>query len=124
MELDPFQLELIAHRSLSPSAFAVLFGSVAAINFLGGAVLWYVGAWPVVGFMGLDIALIWFGFHWSFNASLKKEKIIITRYEMRIERYFGDRVVEVLHFGIGFFQLELERDAERGTVGRLVVRSR
>ena len=77
MELDPFQLELIAHRSLSPSAFAVLFGSVAAINFLGGAVLWYVGAWPVVGFMGLDIALIWFGFHWSFNASLKKEKITI-----------------------------------------------
>jgi uncharacterized membrane protein len=54
------------HRSLSPTGFWILMGVLAGVSFSAGTVFWLLGAWPVIGFMGLDVALTW---RWSTSPS-------------------------------------------------------
>ena len=124
MANSDFQLEISPHQSLSPRGFACLIGTVAAVNFTGGIVLWWLGAWPVIGFMGIDVALIWLGFRLSFRKGLKKERITITEHELLIERLASENVIETLNFARGFVQVFLEHDEGRNIVGRLWVRSK
>ena len=48
---------LTPHRSLSPKGFVILMSVIAGFNFIVGLFFYVIGAWPVVGFMGLDVAL-------------------------------------------------------------------
>ncbi len=63
-ELD---LLLQPHRSLSPTGFWVIMAVLAVWSFAGGIVFLSVGAWPVIGFVGIDVALIWFAFKASYG---------------------------------------------------------
>ena len=50
-----FAAILTPHRSLGPKGFAVLMGAVCIVSFSTGLLFYLIGAWPVVGFMGLDV---------------------------------------------------------------------
>ena len=63
-ELD---LLLRPHRSLSPTGFWVIMAFLAVWSFAGGIVFLSVGAWPVIGFVGIDVALVWFAFKASYG---------------------------------------------------------
>lgn len=63
-ELD---LLLRPHRSLSPTGFWVIMTILAVWSFVGGIVFLSVGAWPVIGFVGIDVALVWFAFKASYG---------------------------------------------------------
>jgi uncharacterized membrane protein len=67
MSDDEAELDLLLrpYRSLSPAGFWVIMTILAVWSFAGGIVFWIVGAWPVIGFVGLDVALVW----WAFKAS-------------------------------------------------------
>ena len=39
---------------------------IGGINLAAGMVFYVLGAWPVVGFMGLDVALVWWAFRKNF----------------------------------------------------------
>ena len=54
-----FAATLTPHRSLSPRGKRVVIGLVAALALVPGIVFYVAGAWPVVGFMGLDVIAIW-----------------------------------------------------------------
>jgi uncharacterized membrane protein len=54
-----FAATLTPHRSLSPRGKQVVIGLVAALALVPGIVFYVAGAWPVVGFMGLDVLAIW-----------------------------------------------------------------
>jgi len=58
-----FSTLLRPHRSLSPLGFKWLIRLVIAANLLIGLPMYLLGAWPVAGFAGLDVALLW----WLFN---------------------------------------------------------
>jgi len=60
-----FDIILRPHRSLSPAGFWVVMAIVAGWSFIGGIVFLAVGAWPVIGFFGIDVALV----YWAFRAS-------------------------------------------------------
>ena len=69
---------LTPHRSLSPKGFVILMSVIAGFNFIGGLFFYAIGAWPVVGFMGLDVALIWWAFRANFADARRAEHIEIT----------------------------------------------
>ncbi len=50
-----FSALLTPHRSLGSVGFFVVMGLIAGISFVGGVVFFLVGAWPVIGFLGLDV---------------------------------------------------------------------
>ena len=53
-----FAAELRPPRSLSPLGFGLLMGAISAVSFAAGLGFWLLGAWPVVGFLGLDVVLL------------------------------------------------------------------
>src|SRR6516165_1219944 len=62
-----FSAVLTPHRSLGPKGFMVLMGAVCAVSFGTGLLFYLLGAWPVIGFMGLDVALIYIAFKLNFR---------------------------------------------------------
>lgn len=70
-----FDLVLRPHRSLSPAGFWVIMTIMAVWSFGGGIVFWLVGAWPVIGFVGLDVALVWWAFRASYGDGRTRERL-------------------------------------------------
>ena len=84
---------LTPHRSLSRRGFATMMAGLGAISFVAGTVFWLIGAWPVVGFFGLDIALIWLAFRLSYRSARQTERVRLVEDELTVERVGvrGDR---------------------------------
>ena len=51
-------LILAPHRSLTPAGFWAVMGVLIAANFVAGVMFLALGAWPVLGFLGLDVVLV------------------------------------------------------------------
>jgi len=81
-----FTATLLPHRSLSRKGFIALMTAVGAIGFVGGAVFIMMGAWPVTGFFGLDVLLIYMAFRLNYRAARSIEKVDLTESELRITR--------------------------------------
>jgi uncharacterized membrane protein len=73
-----FTAVLSPHRSLGPKGFMVLMAAVCAISFATGLLFYLIGAWPVIGFMGLDVALIYVAFKLNFRALRRYEIVALT----------------------------------------------
>jgi len=59
-------------------AFAVVMAVVALFSFIAGMVFLSVGAFPVLGFFGLDALAIWLAFRASFRSQRQETRIRIT----------------------------------------------
>ena len=81
-----FDAVLTPHRSLSPRGFWLLMGCVVAVSFTGGLVFVIAGAWPIFGFFGLDVALIYWAFRASYRSGRAHERLRLTRDELTVER--------------------------------------
>ena len=53
---------LTPHRSLSPTGFLIFMAVLGGISFVTGMVFLLAGAWPVFGFLGLDVLLVYWAF--------------------------------------------------------------
>jgi len=81
-----FSVVLTPHRSLGPRGFLVFMATVGAVSFGTGLLFYLMGAWPVVGFLGLDVLLIYVAFKLNFRAlsvyetvDLSPETLTVTR---------------------------------------------
>lgn len=74
----PVRFVLSPHRSLSRPGFLVLMAFIGGVSFVTGIVFAMLGAWPVLGFFGLDVALIWYAFHRNFRSGRQLETIDIA----------------------------------------------
>src|SRR3954462_3217035 len=81
-----FSALLTPHRSLSRTGFLVLMGFVCAVSFAAGLVFLLMGAWPVFGFFGLDVLVIWWAFRINFRDAKASEEISVTHFELRVRR--------------------------------------
>jgi uncharacterized membrane protein len=89
-DFDPqpelFSALLTPHRSLSRSGFLVLMGFISAVSFAAGMAFLLMGAWPVLGFFGLDALAIYWAFRINFRDARASEEIRITPSELRLRR--------------------------------------
>ena len=51
-----FSVMLVPHRSLGRRGFLLLMAIIAALCFAIGVFFFMLGAWPVLGFVGLDFS--------------------------------------------------------------------
>lgn len=116
-----FGATLHPHRSLSPAGFRVLM-AVLTISFLGiGLVFYLAGAWPVVGFCGLELALVYLFFKVNFRDLRRYETIRLTESELEICRVAPDGRAERVAFQPYWLRVSLEDRAGRSS--RLVLSS-
>jgi uncharacterized membrane protein len=113
---------LTPHRSLSPKGFVILMSVIVGLNLTVGMFFYVIGAWPVVGFMGLDVALIWWAFRANFADARRAEHIEITADELVLRRLSENKPSQVQRFARHWVRVELEEDRERELVGPLYLR--
>jgi uncharacterized membrane protein len=112
-----FATSLSPHRSLSAEGFRfVMLGAVAA-NLVIGLPLFIMGAWPVFGFMGLDVFLLWWLFKRSYLDARRSETLLLTDRELVVVRVAPDGEREELRLDAYWLKVE-------ATEERLVVTSR
>ncbi|XSG81786.1 MAG: DUF2244 domain-containing protein [Methyloligella sp. ZOD6] len=81
-----FRALLTPNRSLGPTGFLVLMSIISGISFVTGLVFWMMGAWPVMGFFGLDVALIYIAFRASYRAGRLHETVDLTDEALTVTR--------------------------------------
>jgi uncharacterized membrane protein len=81
-----FSARLTPHRSLNRTGFLVLMALVCAVSFVAGVAFLLMGAWPVFGFFGLDVLVIYWAFRVNFRRGDASEEITITPSELRLRR--------------------------------------
>lgn len=74
------------HRSLSPRGFLILISALGAVSFVAGLVFVAIGAWPVMGFFGLDVALVYWAFTLNYHSGRMCEVVDITPDLMTLTR--------------------------------------
>ena len=114
-----WQATLTPHRSLTRQGFLVVMGLVVAVNLVIGGPFMAIGAWPVAGFAGLDVLIIWWAFRANFADARKMERISITEHELVFDRFAENRAPEQQRFVRRWVRVELEEDRERELIGRL-----
>jgi uncharacterized membrane protein len=85
-EPELFSALLTPHRSLNRTGFLVLMGFLSAVSFAAGVAFWMMGAWPVFGFFGLDVLLVYWAFKVNFRRAKATEMIRVTPSELRVRR--------------------------------------
>jgi len=77
--LAPFDAVLYPNRSLGPFGFYALMSAIVLVSAALGAAFVYAGAWPVSGFLGLDVLLLYLAFRWNYRAGRCAELVRLDR---------------------------------------------
>jgi uncharacterized membrane protein len=85
-----FSTLLRPHRSLSAEGFKWVMRGAIAANLLIGLPMYLLGAWPVLGFMGLDVWLLYWLFQRSYLDARRSETLTLTDRELIIDRVAPD----------------------------------
>ena len=81
-----FSAIITPHRSLSGQGFLAVMALVGGLSFIGGMFFFLLGAWPVVGFLGLDVLLVYWAFRANYRAAAAFEEVTVTPSELRVRR--------------------------------------
>lgn len=110
---------LTPHRSLGPTGFRVLMGVTGALCLGGGAAFLAVGAWPVFGFLGLDVLLVWLAFRASYRSGRMRETIRLDRTGLRVSRIAPDGRARSWSFQPSWLRVDLDEPVEHESQVRL-----
>lgn len=86
MTQEAFRAILHPHRSLSPRGFLILMSAIGAFSFVTGIAFLMIGAWPVMGFFGLDVGLVYIAFKLNYHAARAHEIVELTPDILRVTR--------------------------------------
>ncbi len=118
-----FSASLTPHRSLGARGFATLLALLALISVAAGTVFLIMGAWPVTGFFGLDVVLIYIAFRINYARAAASEDYAMTPSDLRVRRTSHRGEVAQWHFNPLWVRLHKDTHEEFG-VQRLSLVSR
>lgn len=81
-----FDAVLYPNRSLPNAGFIAVMSIVIGANIVFGVYFFSIGAWPVIGFCGLDVFLVWLAFKLSYRQGRLQERVRIEPGAMRVRR--------------------------------------
>ncbi len=115
---ETVRITLYPHRSLSRFGLRLVLGGVVFSNLVVGAFFWNTKAWPVFGFLGLDVLLVFVAFWLNNRAAEAREQIVIEGDEVTFI-HTDRRGQQRRTFNRRWMRVELEVDEARELVGRL-----
>ena len=81
-----FDAVLYPHRSMPPQGFVILMLLLGAVSFAAGVSFVLMGAWPIVGYFGLDVLLVYLAFRASYRSARMHEWVRLTGEALTVER--------------------------------------
>jgi uncharacterized membrane protein len=87
-DLEPtiFSVVITPHRSLPRVGFLVLMGFFGVVSFIAGMVFLIAGAWPVFGFFGLDVLLLYWAFRLNYRHAAAYEEVHVTPSRLTVRK--------------------------------------
>ena len=101
------QITIWPHRSLSPKGFTIVMGVLAGLLFIIGLGFFLAGAWPVIGFLGLELLVVWGAFKLNYRAARHRETIHTTTEELMVESQTPAGKQAQKSFPIGWLRVSL-----------------
>ncbi|CTQ56977.1 hypothetical protein LP7551_05541 [Roseibium album] len=111
-----FKAVLTPYRSLGPKGFLILMVCFGAVCFVAGLFFLSIGAWPVFGFFGLDIILLWFAFSVNYKSAKIFEEVAISRSEISIRKVGPGKKYQEYRFNPFWVRLSVDRMEDEGVV--------
>ncbi|MGD0634566.1 MAG: DUF2244 domain-containing protein [Beijerinckiaceae bacterium] len=128
-----FEARIVPHRSLTPAGFRAVMAGACLISLASRLPFVLLGAWPVAGFMGLDVALLYFAFRANFRAARAYEDIRVTPLELMLAKVTAAgaraewrfhpawvRLVRKDHEEFGLLELSLQSRGQRIEVAKFL----
>ncbi|MGJ3231945.1 MAG: DUF2244 domain-containing protein [Oceanicaulis sp.] len=111
--------EIRPNRSLPNPAFYALMIAFGVVSFIAGLAFFLLGAWPVIGFFGLDLLIVFAAFKLSYRDGRRLETIQITGEEIRVARRtpFGHHTA--FRVPLAWTRVELNGEGEPDVQARL-----
>jgi uncharacterized membrane protein len=110
-----FRAILTPHRSLTPTGFVILMSALSAISFITGVVFLTMGAWPVTGFFGLDVLLVYVAFKLSYRSGRLCEIVELTPAQLSLTRVHPSGRREQFHCNPYWARVNLHEGADGRT---------
>jgi uncharacterized membrane protein len=85
-EPEIFSAVITPHRSLTPRGFLIFMLCIGGLSFISGMTFLLRGAWPVFGFFGLDVLLVYWAFRANFRAARAYEEVTVTASELTVRK--------------------------------------
>jgi uncharacterized membrane protein len=115
-----FRALLTPHRSLGRRGFAVLMGALLFGWIATGAFFLSAGAWPVFGFFGLDVLLVYVAFRLNYRAARAREEVSVSRTRLDIAKVAPSGRSECHRFNPFWAKFAVSRHEEIGITGMAV----
>lgn len=112
-----FRALLTPHRSLGRRGFVILMAILASIWLGIGAFFLSIGAWPVFGFFGLEVLLIYIAFKLNYRAARAREEVSISRTALDILKVAPSGRAEEHRFNPFWAKFRIARHDEIGITG-------
>lgn len=92
MDAEPcfFEAVIVPHRSLSAGGLKLLIGAICALSICSTAVFWWLGAWPVAGFNGVEITAALLLLRYNARAVRANEVILLSGSALKVIRTAQD----------------------------------
>ena len=109
-----FEDTLTPHRSLGRNGFRLLMLAACVPTTALGVVFYLLGAWPVVGFLGLDVLAIYLAFRANYRATRGFEHFRLTYFELSFARVSAAGARREWRFAPAWVRLERIDDEDYG----------
>lgn len=120
-----FAAKLTPHRSMGRKGVRAVIVLVAVLATIPGIVFFSLGAWPIVGFMGLDVLLIWWALSATQRDGKRYEQVTLWPDQLELKQVDGAGKETLTRFNPYFVKLVIDRDFnERTTALHLRTRDR
>lgn len=125
-----FEAVLSPHRSLGRNGFIALIAITTALTVAHMFMFAVIGAWPIIGFFGLDLALLFGAFWLSYRSGRTREFVSVSRTDLTVRKVapsgqavehrfnpFWARFNIDRHEEIGITQMQITGEGRRTDVG-------
>lgn len=121
---DNFDLVLRPNMSLSRRGFFWLMVFFTAISVIVGGYFWSLGAWPVFGFFGLDVALLYGAFRLNYRYGKRYETLSMADEKLVFSQVTALGTARQWEFDPYWVRVSLERFGAQGEdIGALILSS-
>ncbi len=111
-------------RSLSPRGFNRVMLLLGGLSFFSGLAFLLAGAWPVLGFMGLEVLLLWLVFRFSFRVQSARTYVRVTAEAVDVRKVDGWGRERRARLASRFTRVEFDRTADGPNALRLAASNR
>lgn len=111
-----FDAMLRPHRSLEPRGFALLMAVIVGVSFISGLAFALRGAWPVMGFFGLDVAVVYIAFRANYRAADSSERVALSETQLTVERHRHGRLIGRWAFQPYWLRIDVTDGPQPGVV--------